>query len=156
VERADMKEDKKVALDPSKLQSGNVTRAEKELLLPELNKVMGVKEGEVVTMKIKQLDLEEYLYCQTQADDKIRNLVEGAIAAAEKMGEFEEEILSIYKSLSPRTRYYIDICMKGVIDPKMTRRHWIFMSKNFPLTMEKISTEIILLTKGGADLKKNL
>jgi len=149
-----MGEGKKI-LDKKVLRDNLVERAEKEIEVPELNALMGLDDGEMAVVKIRQLDLDEYLGCQMMQEDQMRNLIEGVITAAEKRGEVEEEILAAYKGLSPQAQYYIDLCIKGTIEPIMQRNHWVFMAKRFPLVIERIASEIILLTKGGADLKKN-
>lgn len=146
---------KRVVLDKKKLKGALVQMAEKEVEVPELNKLMGLGDGEVAVVKIRQLNLDEYLTCQQMSDDRVKNLIEGVLAAAEKRGEVEEEILASYNGLSGKTQYYIDICLKGVVEPKLVRTHWVFMAGNYPLVMEKLASQIILLTKGGADLKKN-
>lgn len=148
-------ERKTVTLDVKQLKMSNVERAEREIELPELNKLMGLGEGEIAVVKIRQLELDEYLSCQEKSQDKMRNLIEGVMAAAEKSGEVEEEVLASYKKLSPKAQYYVDLCLKGVVEPKMNRQHWVFMTKAFPLAVEKIASAIIILTKGGSNLKKN-
>jgi hypothetical protein len=144
-----------VMIDPKKLRQSEVETAEKVIEVKELNRLMGLEDGEVAVLKIRQLDLDEYLRCKMRSDDKVRNIIEGAIAAAEKMGEFEEEVFALYKEMNPQSKYYIDICMAGVIEPKMTRPNWVFLAKRFPMALESIAAQILLLTKGGASLKKN-
>lgn len=151
----DAPEPKKVVINKSKLKSNFVKPAEKEVPVPQLNKLMGLADGEIAIVKVRQLDLDEYLYCQNLTEDKMRNLMEGIVAAAEKMGEVVDEVLTAYKGLSLKSRYYIDLCLKGTVDPKLSRQDWIFLSKMFPLVVENIAGEIMMLTKGGADLKKN-
>lgn len=146
---------KRVVIDKKKLKENLVQRAEKEIELPQLNQLMGLDDGEVAVVKIRQLDLDEYLTLQTDNDDKLRNIIDGVVAAAEKMGEVEDEILAAYKGLSPKGKYYVDICAKGVIDPALKRTDWMFLARSFPLVIETIAAEIILLTRGGASIKKN-
>lgn len=147
--------DTNVTLDPNKLKKASVEVAEKEIELPQLNMLMGLGEGEIAVVKIRQLNLNEYLLCRNKAEDKVRVLIEGILAAAERVGELEDEILSAYKELSHQTRYYIDLCIIGVVEPKMVRAKWVFLATHFPLVIEKIASEIVLLTKGGSTLKKN-
>lgn len=154
-EAVEPKEKKRVVIDKKKLQSGLVQRAEKEIELPQLNQLMGLDDGEVAVVKIRQLDLDEYLALQTENDDKLRNIIDGVVAAAEKLGEVEDEILAAYKGLSPKGRYYVDICMKGVLDPALKRTDWMFLARSFPVVVETIAAEIIMLTRGGANVKKN-
>lgn len=146
---------KKVVMDKKKLKNQFVQKAESEVEVPELNKLMGLNDDEIAIVKIRQLTLDEYLNCQQSTDDRVKNLIEGVLAAAEKRGEVEEEILSSYKGLSGKTQYYIDICLKGVTEPKLVRTHWVFMAGSYPLIVERIAARITMLTKGGADLKKN-
>lgn len=150
-----MGEKKGVLIDPKQLMVAKVERVEEEVEVPELNKLMGLDDGQMAIIKIRQLDLDEHLSCQMDADDRVTNVVEGAIAAAASRGEFEEELLSIYKELSPKTQFYIDLCQKGVLEPKLTRNNWVFLCKNYPLIVERIAARIVLLTRGGSDVKKN-
>lgn len=150
-----MGEQQRVVIDPSKLKGASVEMAVKEIEVPQLNKLMGLAEGEVAVVKIRQLELNEYLSIKHKTEDKVRTLIEGVIAAAEKVGELEEEVVAVYKELNPQTRYYIDLCNVGVTEPEMKRAQWTFLAKRFPFVVEQIAIEIILLTKGGATLKKN-
>lgn len=146
---------KRVVIDKKKLKSNLVQKAEKELELPQLNSLMGLGDGEVAVVKIRQLELDEYLALQTDSDDKLRNMIDGIVAAAEKLGEVEDEILAAYKGLSQKGRYYIDICAKGVVEPSLKRTDWMFLARSYPIVIETIAAEIILLTRGGANVKKN-
>lgn len=150
------KEKVRVVLDRSKLKMSLVKQAERVIEVPEFNNLMGLKEGEVAVVKIRQLTLDQYILCQTDHEDRMRNLIQGVIVAAEKLGEVEDEILAMYRSLSPKAKYYLDLCSKGVIEPVgLKRPDWIFLAKMYPLTIERLAADIIILTKGGADLKKN-
>ena len=145
----------KVVLDKQKLKNNLVKKAEKEVPVPQLNQLMGLGDGQIAIVKVRQLDLDEYLYCQNMGDDKMRNLLEGVVAAAEKMGEVQDEVLAAYKGLSMKARYYIDICVKGTVEPKLARTEWVFLARMYPVVIETLAAEIIRLTKGGAELKKN-
>jgi hypothetical protein len=145
----------RVVIDPNQLKDASVEVAEKEIEVPQLNQLMGLGEGEVAIVKIRQLELNEYLRCRSASEDKVRTLIEGVIAAAESVGELEEELVAVYKEINQQTKYYIDVCTIGVIEPKMLRSKWTFLAKRFPMVVEKIAVEIILLTKGGASVKKN-
>jgi len=146
---------KKVFIDPKQLKESNVEQAERDIEVPELNKLMGLGEGEVAVVKIRQLDLNEYLSAQQQNVDLMRNLVEGVVAAAEKRGEVTDEVLAAYRGLSAPAKYYVEICQKGVVEPVLKRPEWIFLAKRFPITIENIASSILVLTRGGANLKKN-
>lgn len=146
---------KPVVLDPAQLKDASIEMAVRDIEVPQLNRLMGLAEGEVAVVKITQLTLNQYLSCRGKMEDKIRNIIEGVIAAAEEVGELEKEIISGYKELQPQTRYYIDVCLAGVVEPKMPRNKWAFLAKSFPMIVERIAAEVIMLTKGGADLKKN-
>jgi hypothetical protein len=146
---------KRVPISTKRLKDHLVKRNEVEIDVPELNALMGLEDDEIATLKVRQLTLNEYLLCQQNIEDKMRNLVEGVIAAAEKRGEVQDEILASYKGLSPMAKYYVDVCSQGVVEPKMTKQDWIFLTKNFPMTVERIATRIIMLTQGGSGLKKN-
>jgi len=148
-------EKKRVPITTKKLRDHLVKPNEMEIEVPELNKLMGLEDDEIAILKVRQLNLNEYLLCQQNIEDKMRNLVEGVIAAAEKRGEVQDEILASYKGLSPMAKYYVDVCSQGVIEPKMIKQDWIFLTKNFPMTIERIATRIIVLTQGGSGLKKN-
>ena len=148
-------EPKNVLLDKRKLNLNLVKLAEKEVSVPQLNKLMGLGDGEIAVIKVRQLNLDEYLYCQNSSEDKLRNLMEGIVAAAEKAGEVKDEVLSAFRGLSLKSKYYIDICVKGTVEPELGRKEWIFLARMYPLVVEKIAGEIIVLTKGGAELKKN-
>ena len=151
----DSQEKKRIVIDESKLSSKNASISTKEIEVPELNHLMDLDDGEVAIIKIRQLDLNEYVLCQQHSEDRMRNLMEGVIAAAERRGEVEDEIMSAMKGLSPTVKYFIDLCSIGVIEPKLAKQHWVFMLKHYALTVEKIAGEIIMLTQGGATLKKN-
>lgn len=148
-------EKKRVPINPKKLKNHLVKLSEIEIEVPELNSLMGLEDDETAILKARQLNLNEYLLCQQNIEDKMRNLVEGVIAAAEKRGEVQDEILASYKGLSPMAKYYVDVCSLGIIEPKMIKQDWIFLTKNFPMTVERIATRIIVLTQGGSTLKKN-
>lgn len=150
-----MGDESRVLLDPKQLKSARVGRAEKEIEVPQLNMLMGLEDGQVAVIKIRQLDLDEYLSCRNKSEDKIKTLIEGVLAAAEKLGEFEEELVATYKEMRPQSKYYIDVCLTGVVEPKMVRTHWVFLAQKYPMVVESIAVQIILLTKGGAELKKN-
>lgn len=149
------KEKKRVVIDESQLNSKNAEISIKEIEVPELNGLMGLDDGEVAIVKVRQLDLNEYMLCQQHSEDRMRNLVEGVLAAAEKRGEVEDEIMSAMKGLSPTVKYFVDLCSVGVIEPKLAKQHWVFMLKHYALVVEKIAGEIMMLTQGGATLKKN-
>lgn len=146
---------KRVIVDKKKLKSNLVERAEKEIEIPQLNELMGLDDGEVAVVKIRQLDLTEYLSLQRESDDRLNNLIDGIVAAAEKMGEIEDEILAAYKGLSAKGRYYVDCCVKGVVEPALKRPEWMFLARSYPLVVEQIAAQIVLLTRGGATVKKN-
>ena len=146
---------KEVLIDNKKLRSHLVEPAQKSVPVPELNNLMGLDDGEIAVVKVRQLELDDYLYCQQVTEDKMRNLMDGILAAAEKMGEVEDEVLAAYKGLSLKSRYYIDICLKGTVEPLLKKSDWIFLARMYPLVVEKIAGVIMSLTQGGASLKKN-
>lgn len=148
-------EKKRVVIDKGKLKAHLVEMAEKEIEIPQLNELMGLGDGEIAVVKIRQLDLTEYLSLQKESDERLTNLIDGIVAAAEKMGEVEDEILAAYKGLSNKGRYYVDICVKGVVEPPLKRPEWMFLARSYPLVVEQIAAQIILLTRGGATVKKN-
>lgn len=144
-----------VLIDTKKLSNKFVGLSEKEVPVPELNSLMGLNDGEVAVVKVRQLSLDDYLSCQQMTEDKMRNLIEGILAAAEKMGEVQDEVLAAYRGLSVKSRYYIDICIKGTIEPKFKKQDWIFLARMYPLVIEKVAGVIMSITHGGASLKKN-
>ena len=146
---------KEVLIDTKKLKGHLIQPAEKSVPVPELNKLMGLGDGEIAIVKVRQLELDDYLHCQQITEDKMRNLMEGILAAAEKMGEVEEEVLAAYRGLSLKSRYYIDLCLRGTVEPSLKKSDWIFLARMYPLVVEKIAGVIMSLTQGGASLKKN-
>lgn len=146
---------KAVTVNKKNLRSSAVKTAEKEIEVPELNALMDLDDGEIAVVKVRQLTLDEYLSCRHDSEDKMRNLVEGVVAAAEKAEAVEEEIFLAFKKLSPQGQYYIDVCKKGTLEPVLPRTTWVFLARQYPIVVEKIASSIILLTKGGAEVKKN-
>ena len=148
-------ETKEVLIDTKKLKEHRVKPAEKSVPVPELNTLMDLDDGEIAIVKVRQLSLDDYLYCQQITEDKMRNLMEGILAAAEKMGEVEDEVIAAYRGLSVKSRYYIDVCLKGAFEPVLKKSDWIFLARMYPIVVEKIAGVIMSLTQGGASLKKN-
>jgi hypothetical protein len=146
---------KRVMVNKQRLRPNLVKPAEAEIEVPELNNLMDLGEDEVSFVKVRQLTLDEYVACRNDSEDKMRNLVEGVVAAAEKADAVTEELLAAFKQLSPRGQYYVDVCRLGTVEPQLPRTTWVFLAKQYPIVVEKIASSIILLTKGGAEVKKN-
>ena len=146
----------KVQLNKSVFDNrGQFEKREKEIEVPELNALMGTKEGQVVTVVVSQLGLGDYLEAMGEAVDIQRNLIEGIVEAASSKELVKAEALKALNKMSPELRRQIIIAQKGVVKPeKMKTTDLIFIANNFPFAITKIVNEIIALTSVGS-LKKN-
>lgn len=125
-----------------------------ELEVPELNEVMGLKEGSVATIKIKQLDLNVYLEAQGQQLDLYRNLIEGIVEAAVDSDLVAETVKKTEKKPTPMTKHRLKILKAGIIEPKLKQSDLNFLSRIFPNVILRIYNAIIELTNAGG-IKKN-
>lgn len=127
-----------------------------EVGVPELNALMGLNKDQVATVKIKQLDLDSFMKGRSEIIDYTRNLVEGLVEASTEKGMVKDEIIEIWKKMSPDTKYKIEIVLASLLEPKLNRSDVVFLSKLFPMVLLRIYNKVIELTNKGGDLKKNL
>jgi len=126
-----------------------------EVDVPELNALMGLTKDQVAIVKVKQLGLNSFMKGRSEIIDYTRNLVEGIIEASVEKEIVKDEIVEIWKKMTPDTRYKIEIVEAALIEPKLNRSDIIFLSKMFPMVLLKIYNKVIELTNKGGNLKKN-
>jgi hypothetical protein len=128
----------------------------KEIEMPELNQFMGLKEGQVATMVVRQMTFEEVMKSQQDNFDMVRNLIEGIVEAATSKDTVKEEVEDILdKSVSPVTRQRMETIERCLVEPKLTYPEVNYLCKMFPTVGTKLYMGIMELTNQGADLKKN-
>lgn len=126
-----------------------------EVEVPELNALMGLSKDQVAIVKIKQLGLDSFMKGRSEIIDYTRNLVEGIIEASAEKEVVKDEIVQIWKKMTPDTKYKIEIVKAALVEPKLNRSDIIFLSKMFPMVLLKIYNKVIELTNKGGNLKKN-
>ena len=158
-EVSSMEEKKKVVLKKTSFSGANRKKYElrkKEVEVPELNSLMGLKEDEVAVIVVRQLELPEMVEIRGETINYARNLAEGILEASYSSKEVKQEAEhALYKSLAPDARQMIDTLEVGIVEPKLTRDEILFISKMFASVVDRLFREIMTLTKGGASLKKN-
>lgn len=147
----------RVIIDRSKFDNrGEFVYSEEVVEVPELNRAFGLNEGEVACIKVRQLSLSEFLTARGESVNYARNLIDGVLSAAQSARDVEDEVLRLYRSMSPDAQLRIDACTVGVVEPKLNRSDVVWLSKYFPGAVTKIYNKILALTDKGGDLKKNL
>jgi len=153
-----MSESKKVIFDKKALSSANkkkLTVRTSEVEVPELNEMMGLKEGEVTTIVVRQMHFDELIEMQQGQFNYMRNLVEGIVeASASKEAVKEEATLALDKK-NPVTAQRLEIITTCILKPKLSYTDIVYIAKMFPSVPSRLYTIIINLTDKGADLKKN-
>lgn len=127
----------------------------KKVKVPELNSLMELKEDEVAVFEIQQLDLSTFLIARAEVNDRVRNLVEGILAASADKMDVAEEVKRVWGKKSPELQYRIEIVKGGVKNPSLKESDILFLCEHFPMVVNRLVDEIMTLTDKGADLKKN-
>ena len=155
--KKDIKEPKRVTFDKKALIKGKkeLELRKGEVEVPELNLMMGLKEGDMAIMLVRQMDFDELLRIQSDQLDFMRNLVEGVLEASSSKDAVKDEVDKALNRQSPITIQRIDTISECLIDPKLSRAEVIYICKMFPSVGMRLYTKIIELTNKGADLKKN-
>jgi hypothetical protein len=133
----------------------NFNMAEGDVEIPELNVLLGVESGKVATVRVRQLELDEFLKIQGDNVDYIRNVLDGIIESSYSKKAVQTNVDQVIEEMGGRTRQLIDTIEVGLIEPKLNRAAIIKMSRMFPMAAWKIFNHINFLTSKGADLKKN-
>lgn len=145
-----------VLLDRERFSNrGEFVHREEILEVPELNSAFNLNSGEVACIKVRQLELSEFLTARGESINYAKNLIEGVLSAAQSAREIEDEILKIYRSMSPESQLRIDVCTMGIVEPKLNRSDIVWLSKFFPSSVVRIYGKILALTDKGGELKKN-
>jgi len=134
---------------------GEYAERTEKVRVPELNEMMGLVNDQVAVFEVQQLSLSTYLSARAEINDRVKNLVEGILAASVKKEEVEEEVKKAWKEKSPEVLYRIEIVLNGVKNPQLKRSDVIFLCDKFPMVINRLVERIIYLTEKGADLKKN-
>jgi hypothetical protein len=147
----------KITFDKKALSSRNKGKIEvgkTEVEVPELNVLMGLEEGEICVMVVRQMHFDELVSTQQDQLDFVRNLIEGIMEASSDRNAVKEEV----QSALARNRIAsqkIDIVQTCLVDPKLSRSEVVYISKMFPSVILRLYNTIMTLTNKGADLKKN-
>ena len=124
--------------------------------VPELNDMMDLKEGEVASIKVKQMDLKAFLSSREEITNQVNNLIEGILEATKESSEsVKDEILSAWKKAPPDVKYRISMVHQCIVEPELNESDVIWLSQVFPLVLMRLSNRIVQLTELGGDLKKN-
>jgi len=125
--------------------------------VPELNPLLGIQEGEdkVAIFEVRQLSLSGFLAARTEINDRVRNLVEGILAATADKSDVEAEVKKAIKEKVPEVYYRMEVLVQGVKNPPLRRSDAVFLCDKFPMVVARLVEKIMELTDKGADLKKN-
>ena len=127
----------------------------KTVKVPELNSLMNLPKGQIAVMKVKQLSLGEYLQTRIDYQDRVKNIIEGIMAASVNRDDVEEEVKKSWKKKTPEIQSRIDCVLSGLVEPKLSRSDIVFLCDKFPGVVTRLYQTIMELTDQGADLKKN-
>jgi hypothetical protein len=148
----------RVTFDKKALSSVNKKRVElrtAEVEVPELNELMGARDGQITVMVVRQMRFDELLETQQEQFDAVRNVIEGILEAAADKNAVKEEVAAALSGKSAAFSKRIDVIERCLVKPKLTRQDIIYIAKMFPSVPVKLYTRIIALTDQGADIKKN-
>jgi len=124
--------------------------------VPELNALMDLPEGKVAVFEVGQVSLGDYLSVRGEINDRVRNLVQGILAATNDPKEVESEIKRVMEKERPSEIVYrVEILKKGIKNPKLNESDIMFLCDKFPGVVNRLFDTIVDLTNKGADLKKN-
>ena len=149
---------KRVVFDQSALSTANKSKLEmrtKEVEVPELNAMMGIEEGQIVVMVVRQMEFSELIQSQQDQFNYIRNLVEGVMEAVSSKEAVKREIESAIDGHNLLASQRMDIIEKCLVKPKLNRSEVVYICKMFPSVAVRLYNVIMDLTNRGADLKKN-
>lgn len=143
------------------LARGKVQKRQESVPCPELNEVFGAPEGKNVTFLVEQCNLSTYLRLQGERQGVSQVLVSGLLKAL-RAGNEEEvgRMLAKHffggdgKELSPQAKFELELCQSCVLEPKISRSDWLWLSDMFPMSVNKLANKIVDLTLRGG-IKKN-
>jgi hypothetical protein len=115
-----------------------------------------IDDFKVVVVKVKQLDLPNYINIRNDINNYINNLIDGVVSAAAISDDaVKDETLQALKKMSPEAQYRLWVVKKGVVEPKLGTIDCLRLSKLFPVIILRLYDAIIKLTEKGGSLKKN-
>jgi len=116
-----------------------------------------IENFKVVTVKVKQLNLPDYISIRKDINDYTRNLIDGITSAASISDDaVEKTTLGTLKEMPAEAQYRIWVVMKGVVEPKLSDTDLLRLSKFFPVVILRLFDTIIRLTEKGGTLKKSM
>ena len=113
-----MTEVKRVTVDKGAFKKPNKDKFElrvSEVELPELNEFMGLENGDIAVVKVKQMELSDFLRIKGEAFGQVTNLIDGIVSAAASKFSVESEVKSILGGMGTEARQMIDTVEVGLI-----------------------------------------
>jgi hypothetical protein len=151
-------ETKKISLqkkDFTKLKK-NCETSTAEVELPELAGLLDWGNGNIPTVKVRQMTLNEYLTTRGESLNFVRNLSDKLLEAQSNRYGLDEDLLKVLKGADPGSRERIEVVTECLVEPSnISRADIIWFSSHFPTAVMKIYNKIMELTSKGAGLKKN-
>ena len=145
------------SLDEMRLKENEYNKIEDKKTKEAKELKKAIDDFKVVAVKVKQLNLPDYISIRKDINDYISNLIDGITSAASVSDEsVKNETLQALKEMPAEAQYRLWVVRKGVVEPQLSSTDLIRLSKLFPVVILRCFDTIMKLTEKGGTLKKSM